>query len=165
MTITDHILVSNLSVGHFITIKLYGATPPPTFKTLTVDNAKTGTIQLSLNKLLTWFVIVCETDILEDCLHSPCCIQCDRLLSSRHLTWFCFLCVPWKGSGGDSRLLVSVFAQYPCVMHVRYVWYRGWDGYGNMEFLYCSGACPWRCCHWWKHRRSNSLNTSSHLDH
>lgn len=41
---------------------------PLTFKTLTVDSAKRGrgTIQLSLTKLQTWFVIVCETDILED---------------------------------------------------------------------------------------------------
>lgn len=55
--------------------------PPLTFKTLTVDNAKrgSGTIQLSLTELLTWFVIVCESDILENYYHLHRRIKPDRL--------------------------------------------------------------------------------------
>lgn len=147
--------------------------PPLTFRTSTVDGgtkkkrqvrgARSPVIEQTSGAAPWLFV---KVTFRKGCLHSPCCLQCDRLLSSQHLTWLCFLRVPRKGSRGDSRLLVSASARHPlcnaCAARVvpapRWIWRHG-------IFLYCGGACPWRRCHRWKHRRGNSLSTSTHLDH
>lgn len=73
---------------------------------------------------------------------------------------------PWtttEDNTGGNIQHISVFSMSPgrgtehkcyfvcmsvCSTHVVHVWHLGWDGCGNMELLQCSGACPWRCCHW-----------------
>lgn len=123
--------------------------PPLTFKTLTVDSVKrgAGTIQLSLTKLLTWFVIVCETDVFEKCYHLHCCIQSDRDEQKQRTTKMAtsnmclFPLCPLEGElERHATLSICACVEYPCVMYVRCMCGIGVEM--DMATWYCSGACP-----------------------
>lgn len=152
MTITDHILVvvSFRQALHYDKALWSKNFPPPDFKDLDRWERweRYQDHSAVTEKLLTWFCDCLQKTLPLALMHTVCQTQ----LLSRHLTCFCFLNVPLKGNGEGMLLCVRVPLQpraVPmcdvCAVHVRH---HGWDGYGNMERLYCSEACPWRCCHW-----------------